>query len=98
MAAESEAIATMAPSVLSAPVVGYSGTSGVSQTIPSTVTSAVSVFSVLSSLFYYVAGAWALRNAVTKSSTKNGNFNKIMLRPDIFDFKVVYYLKAFIHK
>ena len=30
-----------------------------------------SLRSVLSSLFYYVAGAWALRNAVTKSSTKN---------------------------
>lgn len=30
-----------------------------------------SLRSVLSSLFYYVAGVWALRNAVTKSSTKN---------------------------
>ena len=30
-----------------------------------------SLRSVLSSLFYYVAGAWALRDAVTKSSTKN---------------------------
>ena len=30
-----------------------------------------SLRSVLSSLFYYVAGAWALRNPVTKSSTKN---------------------------
>ena len=30
-----------------------------------------SLRSVLSSLFYYVAGAWALRDEVTKSSTKN---------------------------